>query len=104
MRDYVVSDSRIEDIATYYGVEHQSDKAQEELYELSIALAAVPEDFSKDDILGEMADVTIMVQQLLRLYGFSAGEFNSMIEYKISRQMRRIGEENAEECRCVQFK
>jgi len=54
----------------YFGTEHQTRKAVEELTELSIALQrALDGRADMDNIREEMADVAIMLEQLKLIYG-----------------------------------
>ena len=83
-------------IANHYGVIHQSNKAIEEMSELTKALCKIKEHPAfdprvsryLDDVIEEIADVSIMTEQLKHLYG--AKEVDAVIERKIARQMRRI--------------
>ena len=81
------------DIAKHYGLDHQKYKLVEEMAELTQALMKDDE----DSILEEMADVTILLEQLKHLL-FSGCEerkrlYYSIRQMKISRQLKRIKEE-----------
>lgn len=81
------------DIAKHYGLDHQKYKLVEEMAELTQALMKNDE----DSILEEMADVTILLEQLKHLL-FSGCEerkrlYYSIRQMKISRQLKRIKEE-----------
>ncbi len=45
-----------------------------------------------DNIVEEIADVTLMLDQLKVIFGIPDEELNDIIRYKINRQMRRDGE------------
>lgn len=82
-------------ILDHYGIEHQKAKTIEELAELIVALQKnllSDTDGLSREVLEEIADVEIMILQLL-LY---AGEFSILYEImdqKIKRQLERIKEE-----------
>ena len=79
---------KTKEIADYYGKEHQTIKAIEELAELIQALAK--EDV--ENIKEELADVMVMLEQIKYLYGFSEIEINRIMFSKIVRQLGRAGE------------
>lgn len=82
-------------IADYYGKEAQCLKAIEELNELSRALARyLYDDKNKEkqeDLKGELADVIIMVLQLVHLV--ECKHIADIIASKIDRQFYRIDKE-----------
>ena len=88
---------KIYDIADYYGTGAQIDQTLEELAELTIALHhfkkkakdPICREEIRKNVLEEMADVYIMVNQLLYLMD-KEGEMWKWIEYKINRQLERI--------------
>lgn len=82
-------------ILDHYGIEHQKAKTIEELAELIVALQknllSDTDDLSKE-VLEEIADVEIMILQLLSY----KGDFLKVCEImdrKIERQLNRIKEE-----------
>lgn len=89
-------------ILSTYGKEPQVDMTIEECSELQKALlkfrrknaSATKEELAnlREDIVDELADVEIMVEQMKIAYGCN-GEVEERVDYKISRQMRRIKEE-----------
>lgn len=85
-------DNRIKQIADFYGLEHQCVKCLEEMAELSVELAKYLQgdntEVSPVKLREELADVTIMVEQLRYLTGSSFVE--QEIERKLERQMQRI--------------
>lgn len=91
---------KIQQIANYYGIDNQVSIAQEELAELIQALskyrrandcADVLNAFA--DVIEEMADVTLMLQQIRYLLVIDATDVEAAIKMKIDRQLRRIDEE-----------
>lgn len=91
----------IDDIAEHYGIRSQRVKAIEELNELATALAkdanygdANPRHDTKqrDGVVEEIADVLVMVSQLISLYDCE-DVVEEIAQYKIYRQLERIAEE-----------
>lgn len=90
-----MDNAKIEKIASHYGLEHQIGKAKEELQELYVALLNYQLDESKayqKAVITELADVTIMVEQLRLLMDVDE-EVETEIEYKLNRQLRRMEKE-----------
>lgn len=91
---------KIKKIADYYKLQHQLNKLNEELIELlqanqdySLKLALNDDDINMDHLVEEMADVSIMIEQLI--YLLEAEElFEAIKELKVNRQIGRIAEEN----------
>ena len=82
-------------ILDHYGIEHQKAKTIEELAELIVAIQKnllSDTDYISREVLEEIADVQIMILQLL-IY---TGEFSvvyEIMDQKIKRQLERIKEE-----------
>lgn len=93
---------KLRDIANYYGRATQSRQCIEECAELIQAInkwdraqsSGDPEKVKKavGSIVEEIADVRIMLDQLIYLYGCSE-EVDKMMDGKINRQIVRIGME-----------
>lgn len=81
---------KIKAIADYYGKEHQTIKAIEELAELIQALAKG----DTENIKEEIADVRVMLEQIEYLYGISEEEITLRICAKLWRQLERIEGKN----------
>ena len=80
-----------------YGVSAQVDMAIEEMSELTKALLKNRRsggDSAKlrDDIIEEIADVTIMIEQLTMIFDCEA-EVKQQIIYKLTRQLKRMKQE-----------
>ena len=88
--------NKIKQIAKHYGLEQQELIAIEECSELIKAICKLQRDpYSSDyhdNVVEEIADVQIMLHQLIYLYGIE-NQVNIMIDRKIDRQLRRIEEE-----------
>ena len=89
-------DLRIEQIAAHYGFTSQADMLCEESAEYMVALNKLrrgkPDAY--DNIKEEVADVLIVARQLRYLLGYES--IDKIIENKLSRQMRRISDENTD--------
>lgn len=94
-------DPRLKAIADHYGFDAQTEKAIEEMAELIVAIknlykhegswVAQVKNFAE-----ELADVKIMIDQLVYLYeesALGASDLKPEIEFKIERQLKRIAEE-----------
>ena len=81
---------KIKAIADYYGKEHQTIKAIEELAELIQALAKG----DIENIKEEIADVRVMLEQIEYLYGVSDDEITLRMCAKLWRQLERMECEN----------
>ena len=77
----------VQKIARYFGYERQEKKLLEELSELSCALYHD----SFINILEELADVELMLEQVIYLLG-KQEEIERIKKYKITRTLRMIGE------------
>lgn len=92
----------IKQIADHYGIQHQVDKAFEELNELKEELAAYyfrfldnDEDISLVGMIDEITDVEIMLEQLKYLLKIQK-EVHAHIWFKTNRQLERIREEGVQ--------
>ncbi|MDQ0150589.1 MazG nucleotide pyrophosphohydrolase domain-containing protein [Eubacterium multiforme] len=76
----------VQEILNYHGVEAQELKTIEELAELQRAIAR------KDlkNIEEEIADVLIMITQLMLRKDINIGNIKESMEYKINRELKRI--------------
>lgn len=79
----------IQKIAEYYGLDNQLNKTIEECAELIQALVKLE---SRENTIEEIADVQIMLKQMLYLLDCEK-EVEKVMEYKINRQLERIKEE-----------
>lgn len=72
-------------IVAHYGAEHQKRKAVEEMAELTTALAREQDNrASAKDVITEIADVYIMLRQLMEIYG------NERCRQEIARKLKRL--------------
>ena len=80
-------------IAEHYGPSTQEFQAVSEIMELGQVLTRRPGQRKADwkgKLLDEMADVTIMIQQLRLLYDISDEDFEKKVVEKLDRQLDRI--------------
>ena len=91
---------KIEKIADHYGLQHQLSKSVEELIELvqaiqdySFKLGMRDDEISTEHVAEEIADVSIMLDQLRYLLECEE-TVNMYRETKVNRQIGRIAEEN----------
>lgn len=76
-----------------YGKNHQVDIAIEEMSELTKALLKDRRNIGAiDDVLEELADVYIMICQLMMIFNIDTEMLDNQIDYKIRRLQRRIVE------------
>ena len=84
-------------IAAHYGYQKQRIQTIQELSELTCLLARRPDQIAKMDyhteLVGEIADVAIMLEQIRIMFGINAEDLFAVIDSKLARQMKRIAEE-----------
>ena len=102
-----MNNEAIKKIADTYGYDAQSRQLIEEMAELTVALnkyyrvsILTPErvNFAERIKLGnikeEIADVTIMIEQIKCLLSLNIDDIDLFIEQKLNRQLERINKEN----------
>lgn len=89
-------DLRIEQIAAHYGFTSQADMLCEESAEYMVTLNKLRRGKAEayENIKEEVADVLIVARQLRYLLGYES--IDKIIEDKLSRQMRRISDEEVD--------
>lgn len=93
-------EEKINLLIDHYGKEKQKDIAIEEMTELIKEL--IKERRYADNtprILFEVADVVLMLYQLIKIYEFDGEEIQKIIEYKVDRQIARM--ENNDDLRRI---
>ena len=92
-------DPLIKHIAEFYGVEHQAGKLSEECGELIAQAQRVAygdrSEIRINCMAGEIADVLIMIEQMIFLLGIEK-KVAKRKEEKIARQVRRINAQRME--------
>ena len=90
----MIDDERIKTIADHYGIENQMRQLAEECSELAVEASHSARIGTTVKIIEEMADVLIMMEQVIYLAGIDRKDIYECIQYKLDRQMKRIKEEN----------
>ena len=89
-----IDDEKVKKIADYYGWNSQLKQLAEECSELSVeSLHYIREGRGIERISEEMADVLIMIQQIVYLIGHGYEDVEKYAEFKLDRQLRRIDRE-----------
>ena len=92
--DIKIDEDKVKRIADYYGWNSQLRQLAEECSELSVeALHYIREGRGIERISEEMADVLIMIQQIIYLIGHGYEDVEKYAEFKLDRQLRRIDRE-----------
>lgn len=86
--DIVKINSNLMMIANHYGKKNQTVKAMEELAELIQALSKG----ERAAILEEMADVCVMLEQMMYFYDIGKIELETVMDIKMDRQLHRMKE------------
>ena len=93
-------------IIKHYGINSQQRKLEEEVFELQEAITthelkqSVEYDIPLTEIVGtkehittEIADVLVLLGQIIHYYDIEVSDIEKNIEYKIMRQIKRIQKE-----------
>lgn len=92
-----MDEKKINEILRHYSPEAQTVKALEELAELQTELAKVLNgQGSKRALKSEIADVVIMILQMMIIYDIYYEDLDNEIAFKLDRQLRRIAEQTEE--------
>ena len=93
-----IKNEQIKMILEYFGEEHQRIKACEELTELQVEIFHnSSEDTAKindiyDKVVSEIADVYIMLEQVVKIYGILKSDIDKSMTLKLRRTEDRIQE------------
>ena len=90
----MIDDERIKIIADHYGIENQMRQLAEECSELAVEASHSARIGTTVKIIEEMADVLIMMEQVVYLSGIDRKDIDECIQYKLDRQMKRIENES----------
>ena len=91
----MIEDERIKKIADYYGIKRQLHQLAEECSELAVESSHSARNGTTVKIIEEMADVEIMIEQIVYLAKIDRKDIDECIQYKLERQMKRIKEEES---------
>ena len=89
----MIEDERIKTIADHYGIEKQLHQLAEECSELAVEASHSARKGVTVKIIEEMADVLLMMEQVIYLANIAIDDINECIQFKIDRQLERIKEE-----------
>ena len=89
----VIKSPRIMEIADHYGIEKQLHQLAEECSELAVEASHSARKGVTVKIIEEMADVLLMIEQVVYLANIAIDDINECIQFKIDRQLERIKEE-----------
>ena len=88
----MIDDERIKTIADHYGIKNQMRQLAEECSELAVEANHSARKGTTVKIIEEIADVLIMMQQVIYLAKIDKCDLEDCINYKLERQMKRIKE------------
>lgn len=81
-----MTEEKLLEIIAFYGNEKQKLKAIEEMSELTKAICKD----DRENIIEELADVKIMIAQLMLIYNIDVEEVFKVMDAKVERTMNRI--------------
>ena len=93
MAKRIIANTRIMEIADHYGIEKQLHQLAEECSELAVEASHSARKGVTVKIIEEMADVLLMMEQVIYLANIAIDDINECIQFKIDRQLERIKEE-----------
>ena len=91
----MIDDERIKTIADHYGIENQMRQLAEECSELAVEASHSARIGTTVKISEEIADVLIMMEQIVYLSGIERKDIDECMQYKLGRQMKRMEKEKA---------
>ena len=89
----MIDEEKVKEIAEHYGLKNQLRQLAEECCELSVEASHSARKGTTVKIIEEMADVMIMIEQVIYLAKIDKCDIEDCINYKINRQLKRIEEE-----------
>ena len=89
----MIDEEKVKEIAEHYGLKNQLRQLAEECSELSVESSHSARKGTTVKIIEEMADVMIMIEQVIYLAKIDKCDIEDCINYKINRQLKRIEEE-----------
>lgn len=90
----MIEDERIRTIADHYGIKKQMRQLAEECSELAVEASHSARKGTTVKIIEEMADVLIMIEQVIYLSKIDKCDIEDCIYFKLNRQMKRIEAED----------
>ena len=89
----MITDERIKTIADHYGLKKQMRQLAEECSELAVEASHSARKGTTVKIIEEIADVEIMIEQIIHLAEIDRKDIQECIDYKLDRQIKRIEKE-----------
>ena len=89
----MINDERIKTIADHYGIKKQLRQLAEECSELAVEASHSARKGTTVKIIEEMADVQIMIEQIIYLARIDRCDIQDCINFKLDRQMKRMEKE-----------
>ena len=89
----MIDDERIKTIAKHYGIKKQLRQLAEECSELAVEASHSARKGTTVKIIEEIADVQIMIEQIIHLAEIDRCDIQDCINFKLDRQMKRIEKE-----------
>ena len=89
----MINDERIKTIADHYGIKKQLRQLAEECSELAVEASHSARKGTTVKIIEEIADVQIMIEQIIYLARIDRCDIQDCINFKLDRQMKRMEKE-----------
>lgn len=89
----MINDERIKTIADHYGIKKQMRQLAEECSELAVEASHSARKGTTVKIIEEMADVLVMMEQIIYLAKIDRCDIQDCINFKLDRQIGRIQKE-----------
>ena len=89
----MIDDERIKTIDEHYGIKKQLRQLAEECSELAVEASHSARKGTTVKIIEEMADVQIMIEQIIYLARIDRCDIQDCINFKLDRQMKRMEKE-----------
>ena len=89
----MIDDERIKTIADHYGIKKQLRQLAEECSELAVEASHSARKGTTVKIIEEIADVQIMIEQIIYLARIDRCDIQDCINFKLDRQMKRMEKE-----------
>lgn len=91
----MIYDERIKTIADHYGIKKQLRQLAEECSELAVEASHSARKGTTVKIIEEIADVQIMIEQIIHLAEIDRCDIQDCINFKLDRQIKRMEKEEA---------
>ena len=91
----MINDERIKTIADHYGIKKQLRQLAEECSELAVEASHSARKGTTVKIIEEIADVQIMIEQIIHLAEIDRCDIQDCINFKLDRQIKRMEKEEA---------